>query len=53
MIIVPDRGKGHEIRSSNVKSRIHSLKNKIQDGSGLFHTVRGVGYKVEDDMTKM
>lgn len=40
---------GKEVRPSTVKVRVNALKSKIPDGKRMFHTIRGVGYKFEEE----
>lgn len=42
---------GKEVRPSTVKVRVNALKSKIPDGKRMFHTIRGVGYKFEEEDT--
>lgn len=43
------KNQGREILPGTVKSKINSLRHKIPNGKNLFHTVRGVGYKFDDE----
>ena len=43
------KNQGREILPGTVKSKINSLRHKIPIGKNLFHTVRGVGYKFDDE----